>query len=138
MHILTAEDFEDYEEEDEPIFCPTCLNRGYQNRIGPKILMPGEPKPENYEDYWECAVCGLNGDITQLAKEATVKNAVETVESPQDDKLKLATAHKRRKPTRKVSRHINKHIRKTKDPDIALAIKQVGEDNVKVLMDTNP
>ena len=138
MRVLTEEDIEWDDYDDTVIFCPTCLNRGYQNRIGPKILMPGEPKPENYEDFWECAVCGLSGDISQLAKEATVKNAVETVESPQDDKLKLATAHKRRKPTRKVTRHINKHIRKTIHPDIALAIKQVGEDNVKVLHDSNP
>jgi hypothetical protein len=137
MRILTSEDFEDYEEENDPIFCPTCLNRGYQNRIGPKILMPGEPKSENYEDFWECAVCGLNGDISQIAKEATVKNAVETVESPQDDKLKLVSAHKRR-TKKKVTRHINKHIRQTNDPDIALAIKQVGEDNVKVHYDSNP
>ena len=137
MRILTAEDIEDY--DDEPrIICPRCEDRGYINYIGPRILMSNEPRPDNYEDLWECAVCGLNGDISQLAKEATVKNAVETVESPQDDKLKLATAHKRRKPTRKVTRHINKHIRKTIHPDIALAIKQVGEDNVKVHYDSNP
>jgi len=138
MHILTAEDIEDYEEEEEPLFCPECLKRGYTNRIGNKILVGNEPRPENYEDLWECAVCGLTGDISFMPKEATVKDAIEKVETPQDDKLRLVSAHKRRKPTRKVSRHINKHIRKTNDPDIALAIKQVGEDNVKVHYDSNP
>jgi hypothetical protein len=132
------EQYEDYDPEEPIIYCPNCEKRGYMNAIGPKILMPKEPKPDNYSDLWECATCGLQGDIGQIPKEATVKDAVETVESPTDDKLKLVSAHKRRKPTRKVSRHINKHIRKTKDPDIALAIKQVGEDNVKVHYDSNP
>jgi hypothetical protein len=138
-YILTAEDIQDYEEEeDNIIWCPECLKRGYQNRIGNKVLINDEPRPENYSDLWECAVCGLSGDISMMPKEANIKNAVETVETPQDDKLRLVSAHKRRKPTRKVSRHINKHIRKTNDPDIALAVKQVGEDNVKVLYDSNP
>jgi hypothetical protein len=100
--------------------------------------MNGEPKPDNYSDLWECSTCGLTGDISFMPKEATVKDVIEKVETPQDDRLRLVSAHKRRKPTRKVSRHINKQIRKTKDPDIALAIKQVGEDNVKVVFDSDP
>jgi hypothetical protein len=140
MHILTAEDIEDYyDDEPEIIFCPACLQRGYTNRIGNKILIGNEPRPDNYEDLWECAVCGLTGDITQMAKEATIKNAVETVETPQDDKLKLESAHKRRKSkTRKVTRHIKKNIRQTNDPDILREIRQHGSDNVKILVDTNP
>jgi hypothetical protein len=138
-HILTAEDIQDYEEEeDNIIWCPECLKRGYTNRIGNKILVGNEPRPDNYEDLWECAVCGLSGDISMMPKEANIKDAIEKVQTPQDDKLRLVSAHERRKPTRKVSRHINKQIRKTKDPDIALAIKQHGEDNVKVLYDSNP
>jgi hypothetical protein len=138
MHVLTDADLDDYEEE-EPIFCPACLERGYQNRIGNKILVGNEPRPDNYEDLWECAVCGLSGDISLMPKEANIKDAIEKVETPQDDKLQLKSVHKRRKSkTRKVQRHIDKHIRKTKDVDIALAIKQVGEDNVKVAYDSNP
>jgi hypothetical protein len=128
---------EDYEEGDEIIWCPHCLERGYNERIGPKILMPNEPRPDNYEDLWECAVCGLNGDISQIPKEAAIKNAVETVDSPTDDKLRLESAHKRR-TKKKVVRHIKKNIRQTTDPDILREIRQHGSDNVKVLYDSNP
>jgi hypothetical protein len=139
MHILTAEDidWDDYEQE-EPLFCPECLKRGYQNRIGNKVLVNNEPRPDNYEDLWECAVCGLTGDISLMPKEANIKNAVETVESPIDDKLQLKSAHKRRKSSRKVTRHIKKNIRQTTDPDILREIKQHGSDNVKILYDSNP
>jgi hypothetical protein len=137
-HILTAEDIEDYEEDEpEPLWCPFCLKRGYTVRLGPKILMNNEPRPEDYEDWLQCPTCDWLCPIYAASKEAEVKDAVELQESPTDDKLKLVSAHKRR-TRKKVTRHINKHIRKTKDTDIALAIKQVGEDNVKVLYDSNP
>jgi len=135
-HILTAEDIQDYEEEDEPIFCPECLKRGYQNRIGNKVLVNNEPRPDNYEDLWECAVCGLTGDISLMPKEANIKNAVETVETPQDDKLKLVSVHKRR-TRKKVARHIKKSIRQAADPDILREIKHHGSD-VHIIFDSNP
>jgi hypothetical protein len=137
MRILTADQIEDYE-DDGPIWCPSCLEHGYHNRIGNKILVGNEPRPDNYEDLWECATCGLTGDVSLMPKEANIKDAVETVESPTDDKLKLESAHKRRKSTRKVSRHIKKNIRQTNDPDIQREIRQHGSDNVKILVDTNP
>jgi hypothetical protein len=137
-HILTAEDIEDYEEDEpEPLWCPFCLKRGYTVRLGPKILMNNEPRPQDYDEWLQCPTCGWLCPIYQVEKEATIKNAVETVDSPFENKLKLESAHKRR-TRKKVRRHIKKEIRKTNDPDIALAIKQVGEDNVKILYDSNP
>jgi hypothetical protein len=139
MHILTAEDIDDYDDEDEPIYCPACLEHGYTVRIGNKILIGNEPTPENYSDLWECPTCGLSGDITWLPKEANIKDAVETVESPTDDKLQLKSVHKRRKSkTRKVQRHIKKNIRQTTDADVLREIKQFGSDNVRVIFDSNP
>jgi hypothetical protein len=139
MRILTDADLDDdWDWEPEKIVCPKCLEFGYENRLGPKILMPGEIKSDDYHDWLECGTCGWLCPIYSVAKEANIKNAVETVESPTDDKLQLVSAHKKRKPIRKVSRHINKHIRKTKDADIAREIRQHGSDRVKVLVDTDP
>jgi rubredoxin len=139
MHVLTAEDLEDvWDDEPTEIYCPACENRGYLNRVGPKILVGNQPRPDNYEDLWECAVCGLNGDISFMPKQETIKNTIETQETPQDDKLKLVSAHKRRVPKRKVNRHIKKNIRQTTDKDILREIQQHGSENVKVIYDSNP
>ena len=139
MRELTQADINEYyEDEPEKIYCPMCEKRGYLVRLGPKILMPNEPRPDDYDQWLECPTCMWLCPIHEIPKEETIKDTIETQESPYEDKTKIVSAHKRKKPTRKVSRHINKHIRKTNDPDIALAIKQVGEDNVKVLYDSNP
>jgi hypothetical protein len=136
MHVLTADEIDDYEEQ-EPIYCPHCEKRGYLVRLGPKILMNNERRPDDYDQWLECPTCMWLCPLYEIPKEATVKDAVETVESPTDDKLILESAHKR-KPTRKVSRHINKKIgHSTDDPDIQREIRQHGEENVHVLYDSN-
>jgi uncharacterized Zn finger protein len=100
--------------------------------------MPGEIKQEDYSDWFECAVCGLIHHYIEIPATEQIKNTIETQESPYEDKLKLEFAHKRRKSTRKVTRHIKKNIRQTNDPDILREIRQHGSDNVKILVDTNP
>jgi hypothetical protein len=139
MRELTQEDINEYyEDEPEKIYCPLCIKRGYKILLGNKTLMPGEIKPDDYYDWYECPNCYFIHHYVEIPAQEEIKNAIELQESPYEDKLKLTSAHKRRKPTRKVSRHINKHIRKTNDPDIAQAIKQVGENNVRVIFDSNP
>jgi hypothetical protein len=139
LRVLTAEDIEDYEEEENNIiWCYACEKRGYKNPLGPRILMPGEVRPEDYEDWYECAICGLIHHYVEIPAQEQIKDSIETQDSPYEDKLKLTSAHKRRVPKRKVSRHIKKNIRRTNDADILREIKQHGSDNVKVLYDSNP
>jgi hypothetical protein len=138
MRILTAEDIEDDDYDDTVIFCPACENRGYKNRIGPKILMPNEPRPDNYQDLWECPTCGLSGDASQIPKEETIKDAVETQDSPYESKTIVESVFRKRGPKKKIARHINKKIKHTDDPDIQREIKQHGENNVRVVYDSNP
>jgi hypothetical protein len=140
MRVLTAADLDDvWDDEPTEIYCPACENRRYLNRVGPKILIGNEPRPDNYEDLWECATCGLNGDISFMPKHETIKDSIETQETPYDNKTQIKSAHKKRKSkTRKVSRHINKNIRRTNDPDIQREIQQHGSDNVRVIFDSNP
>jgi hypothetical protein len=140
MRVLTEEDIEDYE-EDEPIWCPSCLNRGYQNRIGNRILMNNEPKPDNYEFLWECGVCGLKGDASQIAKEAEIQNAVELQESSEDNRTVIESIKKRKFTTGKplIKRGGKKKKKELHhDPDIAREMKQFGQDNVHVIFDSNP
>jgi rubredoxin len=137
--MLTEEEINElYDDEPEKIYCPHCEKRGYLVQLGPRILEPGEIRPEDYENWYQCTRCYYIHHYIEIPAQEQIKDSIELQESPYEDKTKLATAHKRRKPTRKVPRHINKNIRQTNDPDIALAIKQVGEQNVKVHYDSNP
>jgi len=143
MRILTEEDIDwaDYD-DDGPIWCPQCEKRGYLNHIGNRILMNNEPKPDNYSDLWECAVCGLKGDASQIAKEAEIQNAVELQESSEDNRTVIESIKKRKVTTGKpLMKRGNKKRKKNQfhaDNDINLAMKEVGPDNVRVIIDTNP
>jgi hypothetical protein len=99
--------------------------------------MPGEVRPDDYDQFLECATCGWICPLFAAEKEAEIRNQIETVESPYDNKLVVDSAHKRR-TKKKVTRHINKKIKSTNDPDIAREIRQHGEQNVRVITDTNP
>jgi len=42
MRILTEDDLDPDWDQDDIIWCPICLERGYQNRLGGKILGPND------------------------------------------------------------------------------------------------
>jgi hypothetical protein len=139
MRVYSEEEFNEYNDEEiEQVNCPFCEKRGYIVRLGPKILMNNEPRPDDYDEWLECATCGLLCPLYTIPAQEQIKDSIETSESPFEDKLKLESAHKRRTPKRKVVRHLKKNIRQTNDPDILREIKQHGSDNVKVLYDSNP
>jgi rubredoxin len=138
MRELTQADIDEYyEDEPEKLYCPDCEKRGYLVLLGPRILMPNEPRPDDYEDWYECPKCYFVHHYVEIPAKEEIKNAIELQDSPYEDKTKLASAHKRR-TKKKVVRHINKHIRKTNDPDIQREIQQHGSDNVRVIFDSNP
>jgi len=96
--MLTEEDINEYYEDlPEKIYCPHCEKRGYPVQLGPKILMPNESRPEDYDQFLECPTCYWICPIHEIPKEETIKDSIETQESPYEDKLKLESAHKRRK-----------------------------------------
>ena len=139
MKILTQEDINEYyEDEPEKLYCPFCEKRGYVVLLGRRTLIGNEPRPDDYEDWYECPSCYFIHHYVEIPATEEIKNAIELQESPYEDKVKLATAHKRRKSTRKVSRHINKKVRRNNDPDIQREIRQHGEHNVHVVYDSNP
>jgi hypothetical protein len=143
MHVLTAEDLDDdWDEEDDSIFCPFCLERGYKIRLGPKILMPNEPRPDDYENFLECGTCGWICPLYSVEKEATIQDSIETSSSPYEDNKTIIenVFPKRSSPAGKklsAKKKRNK-IKVTNDPDIQREIDQHGEDNVRVVFDSNP
>jgi hypothetical protein len=141
MRILTAEDLdEDFDDEPEPIFCPYCLERGYKIRLGPKILMANEPRPDDYENFLECGTCGWICPIYQVEKEAEIKDSIETQESPFEDKTIIENVFPKRNSLagRKASEKKRRNkIKPTNDAEINEEIRRQG-DRVKILYDSNP
>jgi Na+-translocating ferredoxin:NAD+ oxidoreductase RnfC subunit len=140
--IMTQEEFEFWDDEmPEPIYCQICLKRGYQIHLGPKILKPNEPRPDDYENWLECGTCGWICPIYQVEKEATIKDSIETIESPfESGKFQLETIPKRaaeqhRKPRPKRIRKDKNKLHEDKEID---ALMRVYGDRVKVVYDSNP
>lgn len=102
MRIYAQEDIdEQYEDAPEEIYCPKCLERGYKVRLGPKTLLPNEPRPDDYEDWLECGTCGWLCPINAVEPEATIKDTVETIESPFESKTIIESSPKRTNKTGK-------------------------------------
>jgi hypothetical protein len=141
MHVLTADDIDDWDDDDpEPIFCPFCLKRGYQIHLGPKILMRNEPRPDDYENFLECATCGWICPIYEVEKEATIKDAIETSESLFESKTIIESLPKRKSKTgKKIAARGGKRKKRMlhEDPEID-ALMRIYEDRVKVVYDSNP
>jgi hypothetical protein len=69
MRILTEDDLDPDWDQEDTIWCPICLQRGYQNPLGHKILMPNEPRPADYFDWYECFTCGVVRHYVEIPKE---------------------------------------------------------------------
>jgi Na+-translocating ferredoxin:NAD+ oxidoreductase RnfC subunit len=103
--------------------------------------MPNEPRPDDYENWLECGTCGWICPIYQVEKEATIKDSIETIESPfESGKFQLETIPKRaaeqhRKPRPKRIRKDKNKLHEDKEID---ALMRVYGDRVKVVYDSNP
>ena len=83
MKTYAQEDIdEQYEDEPEDVNCPHCLDRGYKVRLGGRILEPDEPRPADYENWLQCPTCLWICPIFELPKEESIKDTMETIESP--------------------------------------------------------
>jgi hypothetical protein len=136
MSILDEYD-DDYE---EPIFCQMCLKIGYQNRLVPGKLMPGETKPIEADEWLRCETCGWLCPIYEVEKEATIKDSVQTIDNPFDQgKFYVESIESRASQTKKrrkkatissgVSKPRSKRFKQKEeiDPDIA---NEKGEVNI--------
>jgi hypothetical protein len=127
-------EFEEEDDDDQkPILCPPCLERGYKVLLGRKILMPREVRQSDYDQWLQCPQCFWICPIFEVEPEPEITNTLEIQETPFENKFQTVTIPKR------TGKMLRKRKRKEhKDKDIALAIKSVGEDNVTIHQDTNP
>jgi Na+-translocating ferredoxin:NAD+ oxidoreductase RnfC subunit len=93
--------------------------------------MPGQKKDANYENWLECGICGWLCPIYQVEKEATIKDQMETIESPfESAKFHLETVKKR--TSKIISKRSRRKIKLDDDPEINDILRIFG-DRVKVL-----
>jgi len=133
--IYSQEEIDEaYEDAPEPIYCPHCLERGYRILLGPKILMPGEPRPADYEEWLECPTCYEVIPAYEAEKEAEIKDSIETIDSPFESKFHLESIPKRNSPAgRKASaKKRNKKIKLDEDKEIDSLLRIYG-DRVNIL-----
>ena len=143
MRILTAEDIEEYEDTEQlPLYCPICIERGYQNRLGPKIPTLNEPRPDDYEDWFECSVCGYIRHYNEIPVQEEIQDTIEKQTNPHEDRLQLVSiptraAEKGKKPRGKKVRRKNRN-KLDDDPEIDALMRIYGEQNVRVVFDSDP
>ena len=140
MKTWTQEDIDEaYEDELEDVPCPFCENRGYRVKLGPKILMPGQVRDSDYENWLECPTCYVVIPIYEMPKEETIKDTVETAETPFENKTQIIGIPKRNSPAGKrasAKKRRNK-IKLDPDPEIDALVRIYG-DRVKVVYDSDP
>lgn len=90
IFTVVGED-DDEEEEEQPIWCKHCLSYGFRVRmlVGQKILMVGEQRPPDFDQWLNFPDCSSVIAIHELEKEASIKDAVETVESPFENQSEI-------------------------------------------------
>jgi len=54
--------------------------------LGPKILFCYEPRPDDYDNWLECPTCVWLCPIDEAYQEAVIKNAIQTIDNPFDNK----------------------------------------------------
>jgi hypothetical protein len=74
--------------------------------------MPGQQRDEDYYNWLECPTWGWLCPTYQVEKEATIKNAVETIDNPFDSKFYSQSIPKRYSPAGKKAsaKHRSKNI----------------------------
>ena len=125
------------EEEETRSYCKKCLARGYELFMGPKILLPGQKRDEDYENWKMCPRCYDVVPDYELEQEATISDVIEKSESPFESGKTVIESL----PNRTGKRIKSRSNRKNKnvlheDADINREMRQHGEHNVRVLQDS--
>jgi hypothetical protein len=100
-----------------------CLGYDFHNKLQPRILKKGEPKPPDYDQFIQCWGCGNIYPIYQSYPETEIKDSEETVQTPfENESIFLSTdnrATQRRKGKKRKSRFSTEEH---KDPDVQLEL----------------
>jgi len=116
------------EDEDRPriSYCPYCLDFGFREKLGPKLLISNEPKPADYDQWRQCHTCGNIYPIYETKVESKLSDFVEFTDDPFDIGPKIVgIGNKKPTGTRQRERKKILHrIEAEKDEDIKQALRR--------------
>jgi hypothetical protein len=105
--------------------------------LSPKILFCNEPRPDDYDNWLECPTCVWLCPIHEAYQEAVIKNAIETIDNPFDNKTIIEFLPNRTnkkgsgKKTLSKRRSRNK-LKLDEDPEID-SLLRIYRDKVRVI-----
>ena len=111
-------------------YCPSCLESGFREILGPKILMVGEEKPADYDQWLQCLACGRIFPIYESSIESKIQDSTQVIDNPFEQGksiigLKNVTKGKTRETDlQKRIKRMKKEIAVEKDPDIKAELKK--------------
>lgn len=135
-------DFVAYEDHTD-VYCPHCKAAGFEVKLGPKILMPGETRQPDYESWLQCPDCFEVIAAYVVEHDATmIRDDIPTVDNPFQDTTEIISAHPKRTSVKGkqalAKRRKERDRQHHKDPEIDREIQQYGSDNVHVVFDSDP
>jgi hypothetical protein len=78
-------DFSEDDNDDEKFsYCKHCLDYGFQIRLKNRIYPENDPIPVDHDQFIQCHECGTIVPVYEIEKESSIKDVVETVETPFD------------------------------------------------------
>lgn len=115
IHVLTNYDTS----EKEPIsYCPFCLEHGFYELLGSRILKPNELTPEDYDQWRSCTGCGRTIPIYEQKFESEIEDVIESVDNPYDmGPTVLGNENRKRKGRKTDMQRMKERIEKEKDPE---------------------
>jgi len=124
---MSSLDLED--EELEPLLCPFCQKVGLNVHLGPLIIMPGQVKQPDYDQFLQCARCAEIIPIYQTEPEPTIQDSVATIENPFDESKGQVLAVSKDSKTQKRTRN---KLKPSSDNELNELIRIHG-DNLKII-----
>lgn len=145
--MLDRNDFE--REKEKPIkLCPICREIGLYYKLGPKVIMPGETRSVDYENWLQCYNCGTVYGLYETQTESELRRFAETTTNPHNEKKVILGANPKRgkrklTPLQKQFERIKKEARRYEDtdPEIASQIRKglkVTVEEIADPADSNP
>jgi hypothetical protein len=119
-----------------------CKEAGFKVKLGPKILMPNEVRQPDYDQWLQCPDCYEVVAAYVIEHDATIiRDDIPTVDNPFENTTEIIGAVAKRhttvgkRATAKRNRERNRPHHK--DPEIDREIQQHGEENVRIIYDSD-
>jgi hypothetical protein len=103
-------------------FCHHCKEYGFENRLGPKILMRGQKPAPDHDKWCQCMACGHIYPRHETIPEEVIKDSIETSTNPFDEGKSIVGLGNKRKKNK--YEKILEEIEQEKDLDIKQELRK--------------